>query len=72
MANAIVGLLARSQGELPVRVVLGSDAVAVVRQKCQEQLKLLDEFEEVGKSSDREGAEKLDLGATLRPTSMMG
>lgn len=76
MAGAIVGLLAGGQGDsgmvLPVRVVLGSDAVAVVRQKCQEQLKLLDEYEEVGKSSDRDGAEALDLGATLRLTSMMG
>jgi len=47
----------KSQGlakgkELPPTLALGSDAVAYIRQKCQEQLRLLDEWEEVSSSTD--------------------
>jgi hypothetical protein len=39
----------------PVRVVLGPDALDAVRQKCNEQLKLLDTWEDVSLSVMHEG-----------------
>jgi NAD(P)-dependent dehydrogenase (short-subunit alcohol dehydrogenase family) len=38
--------------ELPPTLALGSDAVAFIRQKCHEQLKLLEEWEQVSSSTD--------------------
>jgi hypothetical protein len=40
--------------ELPLRVVLGSDAVAVMRNKCNTTLLELNQFENVAKSTDFE------------------
>ncbi|KAF9874442.1 short-chain oxidoreductase [Colletotrichum karsti] len=40
----------------PIRVPLGLDALAVIRQKCREQLQLCDEWEEVALSTTKEGA----------------
>lgn len=37
--------------EIPPRLVLGSDAVDVIRKKCQETLKLLEEWEDIAKST---------------------
>lgn len=41
--------------KLPVRVVLGIDAMQLVEQKCQQQLQLLSEWEEVSMSTNLEG-----------------
>ncbi|TLS23012.1 uncharacterized protein PpBr36_05631 [Pyricularia pennisetigena] len=38
--------------EIPPRLVLGSDAVDVIRKKCQDTLKLLEEWEDTAKSTD--------------------
>ena len=57
-------------GQLPVRVVLGSDALAVVKQKCTEQLSLLDEYEDVSRKTDKDDAGSLSHEGTLRLTSM--
>lgn len=40
---------------LPLRLVLGSDAVSVVRTKCKEMLELLEEYEQFSTSTDYEG-----------------
>ena len=42
---------------LPLRLVLGSDAVSVVLTKCKEMLELVEEYEELSRSTDYEGAE---------------
>ncbi|KAK4040359.1 hypothetical protein C8A01DRAFT_46256 [Parachaetomium inaequale] len=57
-------------GQLPVRVVLGSDAVALVDQKCREQLGLLGEFEHVS-LTDRGDADGFRYEGMLRLTSML-
>lgn len=57
----------------PVRVALGPDAVAVVRQKCEEQLELLKEWEDVSGSTSRNSWNGqvsqylLDTGSVLKP-----
>ncbi|KAH7348513.1 short-chain oxidoreductase [Rhexocercosporidium sp. MPI-PUGE-AT-0058] len=38
--------------DMPERLVLGSDALEVVREKCERTLALLKEWEEVGRSTD--------------------
>lgn len=40
-----------------VRVALGSDGMGSARQKCEEMLKLLDQWEDVSVSTDRDGQE---------------
>ncbi|KAL0940288.1 short-chain oxidoreductase [Colletotrichum truncatum] len=40
----------------PIRVPLGLDALAGIRQKCHEQLRLCDEWEQVALSTTKEGA----------------
>lgn len=40
----------------PVRVVLGPDSMDAIRQKCHEQLKLLDDWEDVSLSVMKEGS----------------
>ncbi|KAI6366725.1 hypothetical protein MCOR25_005091 [Pyricularia grisea] len=40
--------------EIPPRLVLGSDVVDVIRKKCQDTLKLLEEWEDIAKSTDYE------------------
>jgi hypothetical protein len=41
-----------------VRVALGSDGMSSVRQKCEEQLKLVDEWKDVSYSTDRDEQEQ--------------
>ncbi|KAK3321351.1 hypothetical protein B0T19DRAFT_264211 [Cercophora scortea] len=41
---------------VPVRVVLGPDSLDAIRQKCTEQLRLLDQWEDVSLSVMKEGA----------------
>ncbi|KAJ5823882.1 Glucose/ribitol dehydrogenase [Penicillium robsamsonii] len=43
------------QEELPLRIVLGSDAVAIVRGECQQMLNDLKKQEEYGRSTDYQG-----------------
>ena len=38
--------------DLPLRIPLGSDAVQVMRAKCDETLKILNQYEEFAKSTD--------------------
>jgi NAD(P)-dependent dehydrogenase (short-subunit alcohol dehydrogenase family) len=50
-AKAIVDVLTRADGrEVPMRLVTGSDAVEVVRKKCNETLQLVSEWEDVSTS----------------------
>ncbi|PLB50103.1 NAD(P)-binding protein [Aspergillus steynii IBT 23096] len=46
-------------GEVPLRVVLGSDALGIVRGQCLEMLGELDAMEEVVRSTDFEGAKEV-------------
>lgn len=73
MAHTIVDLVGSGvmADKLPVRVVLGSDALAVVKQKCTEQVKLLGESEDVSRRTDQDSANALSYDATLRLTSML-
>ncbi|KAF3403578.1 putative oxidoreductase [Penicillium rolfsii] len=41
--------------EVPVRVILGCDALAIVKQKCTEQLTLAKDWESLSLSTDRDG-----------------
>jgi NAD(P)-dependent dehydrogenase (short-subunit alcohol dehydrogenase family) len=72
LADTIVGLVAAEGmvGHLPVRVVLGSDAVALVKHKCREQLELIDEFEHVSRRTDRDDADACRYEGMLTLTSM--
>ncbi|KAK0384059.1 hypothetical protein NLU13_8148 [Sarocladium strictum] len=65
----LVGDLERAK-KLPVRVVLGSDAAAVVKQKCEEQLQLLEEYRDVSRRADVDTADTLDYSGTLKLASM--
>jgi NAD(P)-dependent dehydrogenase (short-subunit alcohol dehydrogenase family) len=71
-AKTIVDLLGDQEKakKLPVRLVLGSDAAAVVKQKCEEQLSLLNEFRDVSTSTDRDDAHTLSYDGTLKLASM--
>lgn len=57
-ARVVVDVLTRTgvaEGrEIPVRVVLGSDCLKVVRDKCEGTLKLLNEWEDVATSTDHD------------------
>ena len=46
---------------LPLRLVLGSDAVSVVRTKCKEMLELVEKYEEISISTDYEGAAEVPV-----------
>jgi len=76
MANAIVDMVkgegAAKERKLPVRVVLGSDALKLVTQKCQEQLGLSNEFEDISLSTDRDDLGQVSHEGMLRLTSMLG
>ncbi|KAF2172522.1 hypothetical protein M409DRAFT_35599 [Zasmidium cellare ATCC 36951] len=50
--KVIVDVLAGAGKKVPVRLVLGSDAQAVIRGKCEETLRLLDEQKELSFSTD--------------------
>jgi NAD(P)-dependent dehydrogenase (short-subunit alcohol dehydrogenase family) len=72
-AKTILELLGdeETRRKLPVRVILGSDAVGVVKQKCEEQLSLLEEYKDVSKRTDKDGAENLDYSGTVNLTSIL-
>lgn len=72
LADTIVDLSKSKgkDGQLPVRVVLGSDSLAVVKQKCEEQLSLLHEYQDISRKTDRDNAGDLSYEGTLRLTSM--
>ncbi|KAJ4171095.1 hypothetical protein NW754_007239 [Fusarium falciforme] len=60
-ANAIVDVV-KGEGlaagkTWAVRVALGSDGLGLARQRCEEQLKLIDAWEDLSSSTDREGAD---------------
>lgn len=54
-----------------VRVILGSDSLAVIRQKCKEQAKLADDGEVVSLSTDRDGHSHVPSQGMLRFTSIL-
>ena len=48
-----VDILTKEGGRaIPVRLVLGSDATEAIKAKCEETVKLLDEWDEVSRSTD--------------------
>ena len=55
----------------PIRVPLGLDALAVVRQKCYEQLRLCDEWEKVALSTTKDGADTTPNKYLLEKMSIM-
>lgn len=74
LADTVVDLVRSSEGmagQLPVRVVLGSDSLALVRQKCKEQLELVDGFEHVSRKTDRANADALCYDGMLGLTSLL-
>ncbi|KAF4467694.1 oxidoreductase yusZ [Fusarium albosuccineum] len=50
--EVLVDILTGGKGEVPVRVVLGSDCVAYIRNECEETLKLLDQWKDVAATTD--------------------
>ncbi|KAM5352945.1 hypothetical protein ACJ41O_005667 [Fusarium nematophilum] len=55
----------------PVRVILGSDSLGVIKQKCREQLKLADEWEEASRSTDSDAFDGKVSQGLLRHTSIL-
>ncbi|KAJ0350119.1 hypothetical protein KNSL1_004266 [Colletotrichum chrysophilum] len=55
----------------PIRVPLGLDALAVIRQKCYEQLRLCDEWEKVALSTTKDGADTTPNKYLLEKMSIM-
>lgn len=55
-ARVIVDVLTQSGAaegrEIPPRLVMGTDAMAVIGQKCSDTLKLIEDWKEIGASSD--------------------
>ena len=56
----------------PVRVAIGIDSLRVVRQKCQEQLKSCDEWEDVSVSVVKDGASTEVNEVLMKSCSMLG
>ncbi|KAF7554058.1 hypothetical protein G7Z17_g3154 [Cylindrodendrum hubeiense] len=54
-----------------VRVILGSDALALIQQKCREQLKLANDGEAISLSTDRDGHSHIASQGMLRFTSIL-
>ncbi|KAH0542441.1 hypothetical protein FGG08_003196 [Glutinoglossum americanum] len=54
-----------------VRVALGSDGMGSVRQKCEEQLKLVDGWKDVSYSTDRDGQRVVTSKEMLKFTSIL-
>lgn len=48
------GMAKEKEGELPLRMPLGSDGLAAVREKCKSTLKICDEWEKLIVSTDVE------------------
>lgn len=61
-AQVIVEILTKSGRvagmTIPARVPLGSDAISIIDGKCQETLKILDEWKEISCSTDHDDVKK--------------
>ncbi|WZH49800.1 hypothetical protein QYS62_011013 [Fusarium acuminatum] len=55
----------------PVRVILGSDALRLIEQKCKEQLELCSNWEDVSLSTDRDGHDHVASKGMLRFSSIL-
>uniref|UniRef100_A0A0D2XZX6 Ketoreductases n=1 Tax=Fusarium oxysporum (strain Fo5176) TaxID=660025 RepID=A0A0D2XZX6_FUSOF len=55
----------------PVRVILGSDALRLIEQKCKEQLELASSWEDVSLSTDRDGHDHVASKGMLRFSSII-
>ncbi|KAM0336984.1 hypothetical protein ACHAPQ_003572 [Fusarium lateritium] len=55
----------------PVRVILGSDALRLIEQKCKEQLELSSNWEDVSLSTDRDGHDHVASKGMLRYSSIL-
>ncbi|KAF4336112.1 3-oxoacyl-(acyl-carrier-) reductase [Fusarium beomiforme] len=55
----------------PVRVILGSDALRLIEQKCKEQLELASSWEDVSLSTDRDGHDHVASKGMLRFSSIL-
>ncbi|KPA38687.1 dehydrogenase reductase sdr family member 7b [Fusarium langsethiae] len=55
----------------PVRVILGSDALRLIEQKCKEQLELTSSWEDVSLSTDRDGHDHVASKGMLRYSSIL-
>jgi NAD(P)-dependent dehydrogenase (short-subunit alcohol dehydrogenase family) len=54
-AKVIVDVLTGVTGkEIPIRLALGPDAYKIIREKCEETIKILDEWVEIGSTTDVE------------------
>lgn len=54
-----------------LRVILGSDALGLIRQKCKEQLRLSDEGEAISLSTDQDNHDHVASPGMLRLTSIL-
>lgn len=52
IVDVVKGENGAAEKEWPMELVIGSDAVAGIRKKCEDTLRLLAEWEEVSKSTD--------------------
>ena len=55
-----------------VRIALGSDGMGSARQKCSEMLTILDRWEDLSSSTDREGQEIVANKETFKFTTILG
>jgi len=55
-----------------VRIALGSDGMGSARQKCQEMLTVLERWEDLSASTDREGQEIVANKETFKFTTILG
>ncbi|VUC36837.1 unnamed protein product [Clonostachys rosea] len=55
----------------PCRVIIGSDALRLIQQKCKEQLELSESWEDVSLSTDRDGHDHAASEGMLRLTSIL-
>ncbi|KAF5659554.1 ketoreductase [Fusarium heterosporum] len=55
----------------PVRVIVGSDALRLIEQKCKEQLELCSSWEDVSLSTDRDGHDHVASRGMLRLSSIL-
>lgn len=55
----------------PVRVILGSDSLDLIKQKCTEQLQLAEEWKDVSLSTDSDGHDHATSIGLLKVTSIL-
>ncbi|KAK1477717.1 hypothetical protein CTAM01_15102 [Colletotrichum tamarilloi] len=55
----------------PIRVPIGVDSVEVIRQKCQEQLRLCDEWEKAALSTARDGVTQIPNEYMMKKLSIL-